>query len=109
MWLQLENDQVIAWSKLGGIDGTDVIDFDESKLPDDFEENFKPSFYLLKNDEIVENPDFVEPEPPALGPSEQDKVNAQVLLKMAQQQQKQDAFNAQVLLQIAKLGGTANV
>ena len=44
------------------------------------------------------------PEVPAT-PTDQDKINAQIMLAQAKQKKEQDAFNAQVLLQIAKIGG----
>lgn len=105
--LVLQDDVILQYAAVGDIEGS--VSCEVNSIPDDFYEKFRSSFYLLKNDEIVENPDYVEPAQPEFGPSEQDKVNAQVLLKMAQQQQKQDTFNAQILLQIAKLGGTTNV
>ncbi|MEF7407977.1 DUF2977 domain-containing protein [Pediococcus acidilactici] len=70
-------------------------------LPDGFEDNFKPSFYLLKNNEIIENPNYMEPEPPKIGPSNQEKINAQIMLNQAEQQAEQDKFNAQILLKLA--------
>lgn len=45
------------------------------------------------------------PEVPAT-PTNQDKINAQIMLTQAKQKKEQDAFNAQVLLQIAKIGGS---
>lgn len=97
-----ENNEIEAYSIWGDIEG--AIDFTET-VPDDFYEKFKPSFYLLKNNEVIENPNYVEPEPPEIGPSKQDKINAQLMLNQATQKQTQDAFNAQILIQIAKLGG----
>ena len=44
------------------------------------------------------------PETPAT-PTDQDKINAQIMLDQAKQKKEQDAFNAQVLLQLAKIGG----
>lgn len=44
------------------------------------------------------------PDVPAT-PTDQDKINAQIMLDQAEQKKEQDAFNAQVLLQIAKIGG----
>lgn len=44
------------------------------------------------------------PEEPVT-PTDQDKINAQIMLDQAEQKKEQDAFNAQVLLQIAKIGG----
>ncbi|MBF7112582.1 DUF2977 domain-containing protein [Pediococcus pentosaceus] len=99
-----EKNEIISYLKYGGVDGINFMEFD-GVIPDDFEKDFKPYFYLLQNDEIVENPDYVELEPLVIGPSEQDKINAQIMLNQAKQKKEQDAFNAQVLLQIAKIGG----
>ncbi len=66
-------------------------------LPEDFEGTFKPSFYLLKNNEIVENPNYVAPKPPTDSPSNLEKrVAAISYQQMADSQtisvlQKQDA------------------
>lgn len=97
-----ETREIEAYSIWGDIEG--AIDFTET-VPDDFYEKFKPSFYLLKNNEVIENPNYVEPSVPDAGPSKQDKINAQLMLNQATQKQTQDAFNAQILIQIAKLGG----
>ncbi|MBS9400120.1 hypothetical protein KI690_10520, partial [Pediococcus acidilactici] len=59
----------------------------------------------LEDDEIIENPDYVAPEPPVIGPSDQDKINAQIMINQVKQKEEQDEFNAQTLLQLAKLGG----
>lgn len=96
-----ENNEIEAYSIQGDIEG--AIDFTET-VPDDFYEKFKPSFYLLKNGEIVENPDYVTPEPPVIGPNQQDKINAQIMLTQAKQKAEQDKINAQILLKLA--GGT---
>lgn len=68
MQLQLDsNSVIIGYADFGEI--SNGINFDEDKLPDDFYDKFKPSFYLLKDDEIVENPNYVAPEPPTDSPS----------------------------------------
>lgn len=100
MQLQLDsNSVIIGYADFGEI--SNGINFDEDKLPDDFYDKFKPSFYLLKDDEIVENPNYVAPEPLVIGPSQQDKINAQIMLNQAKQKAEQDKFNAQILLKLA--------
>lgn len=94
-----ENNIIEAYVRFGEIEGG--IDFDEKSLPEDFYQQFKPSFYLLQNDEIVENPNYVAPEPPVIGPSKQDEINAQIMLDQAKQKADQDKFNAQILLKLA--------
>ncbi|KAF0372751.1 DUF2977 domain-containing protein [Pediococcus acidilactici] len=101
--LVLNDDGFIeSFSRYGSISGSVTW---TGTLPEDFEGKFKPSFYLLKNGEIIENPDYVEPIPAKSEPSEQDKINAQLMLNQAQQKKQQDGFNSQILLQVAKLGG----
>lgn len=102
MQLQInEKNEIIAWVRVGGIDGADLVEFDEAKLPDDFFKNFKSTLYLLKDGEVIENPEYVVPEPPVIGPSKQDKINAQIMLNQAKQKEEQDKFNAQILLKLA--------
>lgn len=94
-----ENNEIIGFTRIGGL--PDAVDFDENKVPSDFDYNFKSSFYLLKDGEIVKNPDYLAPEPPVIGPSKQDKLNAQIMLNQAKQKEDQDKFNAQILLKLA--------
>ncbi|EOA09451.1 DUF2977 domain-containing protein [Pediococcus acidilactici] len=93
-----EKNEISNYILLGDIDGT--VEYD-GEIPDDFEDSFKPTFYMLKDGEIVENPDYVEPKPPVISPSEQDKINAQIMLTQAKQKEDQDKFNAQILLKLA--------
>lgn len=96
-----DNNEIVAYVKHGDILDDNLIEIQENKIPDGFYENYKPSFYLLENNEIVENPDYVAPEPPVIGPSKQDKINAQIMLNQAKQKEDQDKFNAQILLKLA--------
>ncbi|MDB8858799.1 DUF2977 domain-containing protein [Pediococcus acidilactici] len=109
MELVLKNNEIIEYAIVGHISGSVYYD---GNLPEDFNENFKPSFYLLKNNEIVENPDYIAPSndtPDNNTPTASDKAIAALTLQMAKQSEKQDKFNAQLLLKIAQLGGGANV
>lgn len=58
-------------------------------LPDGFEENFKPSFYLFQNDTVVANPNYVTPvEPtPDSGPTPEQESLTAMAQQMADQQQ----------------------
>lgn len=93
-----EKNEILSYAKIGDLNNS--VEFDGT-IPEDFWRNFKPSFYLLENDAIVENPDYVAPEPPVIGPSQQDKINAQIMLTQAKQKAEQDKFNAQILLKLA--------
>lgn len=98
-----EKNEILGYVTTGGVDG--FINY-EGKIPDEFYDKFKPKFYMLVDGVIVENPDYVAPGTPVIGPTDQEKINAQLMLNQATQKQTQDAFNSQVLLQLAKLGGT---
>ncbi|MEM1455680.1 DUF2977 domain-containing protein [Pediococcus pentosaceus] len=49
---------ILEYSTVGGL--PDSIEY-TGTIPDDFEAKFKPSFYMLQNDEIIENSNYVEP------------------------------------------------
>lgn len=97
-----EKNEIINYAIVGHVDGFTKF---SGEIPEDFIDKFKPSLFLIKENTIVENPDYVAPEPPVIGPSEQDKINAQITINQAKQKEEQDEFNAQTLLQLAKLGG----
>lgn len=94
-----ENNEIIGFARIGGL--PDAVDFDENKAPSDFDYNFKPSFYLFKDGEIVKNPNYVAPEPPVIGPSNLEKQIAALsyqqmadgqTIKMLQSQNVQMAY-----------------
>ncbi|MBF7139937.1 DUF2977 domain-containing protein [Pediococcus pentosaceus] len=97
--LMVKNNVITDYAKGDGLVGDNVVQF-SGNIPDDFYSNFKPSFYMIQDDKIVENPDYVEPEPPVIGPSKQDKINAQIMLNQAKQKEDQDKFNAKILLKL---------
>lgn len=111
MLLVLDGDNcIVKYSVIGGLSDSDVVEFDDEKLPEDFDVKFQPLFYKLENDEIVENPDYVVPDITVPnGPTNSDKAVATLTLQVAKQSEKQDEFNAQLLLKLAQLGGGANV
>lgn len=57
-------------------------------VPDGFEENFKPSFYLFQNGTVVANPNYVTPvEPtPDSGPTPEQESLTAMAQQMAVQQ-----------------------
>lgn len=103
MRLFIDKNNVIVGYEIEG-NSTEGIEY-LNPLPDDFYSKFKSKFYMLADGVIVENPNYVAPKPPVIGPSNQDKINAQIMLNQAKQKEEQDKFNAQTLLQLAKLGG----
>lgn len=105
MQLQLDNNNVIiGYANFGEI--KNGVEFDENKVPDDFYKKFKSSFYMLKNGEIVENPDYAEPEPPVIGPSNLEKQVAMIGYQQMQDNQDKQTLvkqNAQIAYQIMQI------
>lgn len=105
MQLQLDNNNVIiGYANFGEINNG--VEFDENKVPDDFYKKFKSSFYLLKDSEIVENPDYVSPKPPVIGPSTiEQQVAALGYQQMQDNQDKQTLVkqNAQIAYQVMQI------
>lgn len=71
------NDQnlILEYTTIGGL--PDSIEY-TGTIPDDFEAKFKPSFYMLQDDKIIENSNYVEPSntPPVSSPtSMQEAIN----------------------------------
>lgn len=94
---------IIGMASIGSIEG--AIDYN-GLIPDGFEEQFKPYFYLLKNDEIVENPNYVEPEPPVVGPSAIEQQLAALGYQQMQDTKDKQALikqNAEMAYQIMKI------
>lgn len=92
--------EILSYARTGGL--ANSIEF-SGDLPIDFVAKFKPALYLWKSDGIVLNPDYVEPTTPFVGPSDTDKAIAQLTLQTARQKAQQDKLNAQLLLQIAQI------
>lgn len=66
---------ILEYSTVGGL--PDSIEY-AGTIPDDFEVKFKPSFYMLQDDKIIENSNYVEPAntPPDDGPTNvQEAIN----------------------------------
>ncbi|WP_424349932.1 DUF2977 domain-containing protein [Latilactobacillus sp. 5-91] len=80
--------EIISYITIGDLDGS--IEY-KGTIPDDFEENFKPSFYLLQNDAIVLNQNYVEPKPTIpSGPTAEQVMINQLGLKYAELSAKVD-------------------
>lgn len=78
-----EKNEIIAYAISGGF--TNGTTF-EGEIPDNFYQDFKAYFFKLQNDGIVENPDYVEPKPPVIGPSDMQQMIMQQASTMAQMQ-----------------------
>lgn len=95
-----EKNEITGYIIMGDMPGS--IEY-KGAVPDGFEDNFQPSFYLLQNNEITVNTSYVPPKLPVVGPGSLDKAFAQLTLQTAQHKADQDKFNAQLLLQIAQM------
>ncbi|KAF0505256.1 DUF2977 domain-containing protein [Pediococcus pentosaceus] len=98
-----DNKIIIGMAVIGSIEG--AIDYSGS-IPDGFEEQFKPNFYMIKDNSITENPDYVAPEPPATKPSVIEQQLATLGYKQMQDTQYKQALikqNAQMAYQIMKI------
>lgn len=108
-----ENNEILECAMIGDL--SDGLEIDDSLKPDGFEENFKPSFYLFKDNEIVVNPNYEEPaiSIPELGPSATQQQLAQVTYQqmMTTQDvttlQTQNAQMAYQLMMMQQQGGEA--
>lgn len=106
MKLVLDNNQIVSFALIGDLDNS--IEFDQSKLPDDFYSNFKPRYFLLKDNEITVNPNFKDVVVPETGPNQEQQILStlakQVMdLQLENVQQKQ--INASLTKQIMDLKG----
>ena len=74
MRLVLDKDQIVSFALIGDLDNS--IEVDDSIVPDDFMENFKPNYYLYDNNIISINTNYKEPEivVPDVKPSESQKM-----------------------------------
>lgn len=74
MRLVLDKDQIVSFALIGDLDNS--IEVDDSVIPDDFMENFKPNYYLYDNNIISINTNYKEPElvVPDVKPSESQKL-----------------------------------
>lgn len=106
MLLVLDDDNcIVKYSLIGGLADDNVVEFDDEKLPEDFDVKFQPLFYKLENDVIVENPNYVEPAdtPPVSGPSNLEKQVAALSYQQVIGSQTIDVLqkqNAQMAYQI---------
>lgn len=72
-----EQNEIVAYTNRGDIDGATAY---SGTVPDGFEANFKPSFYLLQNGTVTVNPNYVAPvEPtPDSGPTAEQQAIAKL-------------------------------
>lgn len=49
---------ILAYAIVGEIDG--AVQIDDTQIPINFESDFKPLYFVLKNDEVIKNEEFEE-------------------------------------------------
>ncbi|TWW13589.1 hypothetical protein LABALGNA3A7_05120 [Dellaglioa algida] len=97
-----DKQEIISYVIFGDIENSIEYDY---VIPDGFEAQFKPSFFMVENGAIRLNPNYEAPitDNPETVPTQTDKTIAQLMLQQAQQKMRQDKFNAQLLLEVAQL------
>lgn len=79
-----EKNEILSYVKIGDLNNS--VEFNGT-IPETFMRKFKPYFYILKNDEIVENPDYVEPSPSVpTGPNDVQNIVMQQAKTIVQMQ-----------------------
>lgn len=105
-----DNQEIIAYATLGDLNAS--IEY-TGTMPVDFEDSFKPNFYLFKDGEIVVNEDYQDPVITDPGPSESQQQLAQVTYQQMMTAhyvttlQTQNAQMAYQLMMMQKQGGEA--
>jgi hypothetical protein len=93
-----DKNEITAYSRHGGIVG--AIDW-IGNAPDNFEGTFKPNLYILKDGEIIENPDYVEPSIDI--PDETPNTIEQQVAALGYQQMKDDQDKQKLVNQNAQM------
>lgn len=71
--------EVLGYMAYGGTDNSMITVAD---VPKDFENNFKPRYYLFSNGAIIVNANYVAPAAQTVKPTAQDEINAFVLKEL---------------------------
>ncbi|QGZ70042.1 DUF2977 domain-containing protein [Pediococcus pentosaceus] len=98
-----DKSEILAFTVFGDVDNS--LEYN-GEVPEDFRDKFKPKFYMLVDGVIVENPNYVKPEPPEIGPSViEQQVAALGYQQMQDNQDKQKLVkqNAQMAYQIMQI------
>ena len=102
MRLVLDKDQIVSFALIGDLDNS--IEVDDSIIPDDFMDNFKPNYYLYDNNIISINTNYKEPAlvVPDVKPSESQKLLMSLSQNVATLQSMIMAQNQQMAQLMAK-------
>lgn len=100
-----DNGEIVAYADYGSIEGS--IEFGGS-VPDDFEANFKPNFYLLQNNEIVVNQNYKEPtvDIPEPQPSAEQQAITDLAINSAEHDQHIQSIEEAITALAQSQGGT---
>ncbi|MBP5841391.1 DUF2977 domain-containing protein [Lactiplantibacillus plantarum] len=98
MQIEVNNhNEIIAYDEYDEL--TPAIQIDPSILPEDFSEKFIPSYYLYVDGKVTVNATYTAPVIPI---PDSDQVAALLTLQVAQNKSDQDTVNAQLLLEMAQ-------
>ena len=80
-----EQNEIVAYTNRGDIDGATAY---SGAVPDGFEANFTPSFYLLKYGVIMLNPNYADPAKttPVVSPTAEQQAITALAQRLADQQ-----------------------
>lgn len=101
-----ENHLITSYATVGGFDGD--IEVDNSIIPQDFTQTFKPRYYLYQNEQIVVNPNYEEESntpyiPPTITTNGSDEELRKMFASMQEQLVQGNIIVMQVTQQNAKL------
>lgn len=111
MQIRLKGNEIIEYATVGGfVDGGQEIN--DSLKPKDFDNNFRPSYYLYQDDQIIVNPNYEEPTvdipiPEPSGPSAEQQAITDLAINSAEHDQHiQSIEEAITALAQSQMGGT---
>lgn len=84
-----ENDEIVGYATIGGLEGD--FEIDDSTVPQDFTQNYKPKYYLYQNEQIIVNPNYQTETPVQPTTPTQPVISDDTLKYMVATLQKQSA------------------
>lgn len=101
-----DNNEITGYAIVGGIEGD--FEIDDSIIPHDFTQNYKPKYYLYQNEQIIFNPNYEEASntpyiPPMITSNGPDEELRKMFASMQEQLVQGNTIVAQMSQQNAKL------
>ncbi|AVQ36574.1 DUF2977 domain-containing protein [Staphylococcus kloosii] len=101
-----DNNEITGYAIVGGIEGD--FEIDDSIIPHDFTQNYKPKYYLYQNEQIIFNPNYEEASntpyiPPMITSNGPDEELRKMFASMQEQLVQGNMMVAQVAQQNADL------